>query len=230
MSSGSMSRASSGQLVGGLGQAQDDAVVAPHRLDRHVVAIGQPALDGHRPRRVHRRAERAEQADPPVADLVAEALDDDRAVVGHDTGRLGLLADVLQQVGRRQLVEGVVLAQQRRRLGRRQLAQLADEGAERPAELERPARAVAVPERHLPRLARRRGDGDPLERDVLDAPRRRAEHERLAGAALVDHLLVELADPLAVGQEDAEQAAVGDRPAGRHGQPLRAVTRPARCR
>ena len=42
------------QLVGGLGQAQHDAVVAPHRLDRHVVAIDQPTLDGHRPRRVHR--------------------------------------------------------------------------------------------------------------------------------------------------------------------------------
>ena len=182
------------QLVGRLGQAQHDAVVAPHRLDRHVVLVGQPALDGHRPRRVHRRAERAEQADPPVADLVAEALDDDRAVVGHDTGGLGLLGDVLQQVGRRQLVEGVVLAQHRGGLGRRQLAQLAHERAERPAQLERPARPVAVPERHLPRLARRRRDGDLLERDVLDAPRRRAEHERLAGPALVDHLLVELAD------------------------------------
>ena len=32
---------------------------------------------------------------------------------------------------------------------------------------------------------------------------RRAEQERLARAALVDHLLVELADPGAVGQEDA---------------------------
>ena len=43
-----------GQLVGGLGQADDDAVVAPHRLDRHVVPLHQPPLDGHRPRRVHR--------------------------------------------------------------------------------------------------------------------------------------------------------------------------------
>ena len=111
MSSGSIWNASSGHLVGGLGQAQHDAVVAPHRLDRHVVAVGEAALDRHRPRRVHRRAERAEHAHAPVADLVAEALDDDRAVVGHDAGRLGLLVDVLQEVARGELVEGVVVAQ-----------------------------------------------------------------------------------------------------------------------
>jgi hypothetical protein len=57
--------------------------------------------------------------------------------------------------------------------------------------------------------ARCRGDGDPLERDVLDAPRGRAEQERLAGPALVDHLLVELAHPGAVGQEHAEQPRSG---------------------
>ena len=105
-------------------------------------------------------------------------------------------------------------------------AQFADERAERPAQLERPARPVAVPERHLARLARRRRHRHPLERDVLDPPRRRAEHERLPRPALVDHLLVELADPLAVGQEDAEQATVGDRPPGRDGEALGPVPRP----
>ena len=82
------------QLVGRLGQAEHDAVVAPHRLDGDVVAIDQPALDGHRPRRVHRRAERAEDAHPPVADLVAEPLDHDGAIVGHHAGGLGLLVEV----------------------------------------------------------------------------------------------------------------------------------------
>jgi hypothetical protein len=47
------------------------------------VVVGKAALDGHGPWRVHRRAERREQAHPPVADLVAEALDHDGAVVGH---------------------------------------------------------------------------------------------------------------------------------------------------
>ena len=57
----------------------------------------------------------------------------------------------------------------------------------------------------------RRRDDHPVAGDVLDPPGRRAEQERLAGARLVDHLLVELADPAAVGQVDAVEAAVGDR-------------------
>ena len=63
------------------------------------------------------------------------------------------------------------------------------------------------------------------------------EQERLAGPALVDHLLVELADPGAVGQEHAEEPAVGDGAAAGDGQALRpgpaadrAVRRgPTRC-
>ena len=214
------------QLVGGLRQSDDDAVVAPHRLDRQVERVHQPALDRHRPRGVHRRAERAEDAHPPVADLVAEALDDDRAVVGHGTRGLALLVEVLDEVRRRERVERVVLAEARfGRLGR-EIADLAHERPERPAELERAARTVAVPERHLAGLARRRRDRDALERDVFDAPRRRAEHERLAGAALVDHLLVELADAGAVGEEHTEQPAVGDRAAARDRQPLGSVAGP----
>ena len=83
-------------------------------------------------------------------------------------------------------------------------------GADRPTQLERPTRAVAVPERHLAGLARGGRDDDALVGDVLDAPGGGAQQERLARAALVDHLLVELADPGAVGQEHAVQAAVGD--------------------
>ena len=86
---------------------------------------------------------------------------------------------------------------------------------DRAAELERPARLVAVPERHLARLARRGRDHDAVERDVLDPPRGRAEQEHLAAPALVHHLLVELADAAAVGDEHAEEAAVGDRAAVR---------------
>ncbi len=67
------------ELVGRFGQADHDPVVAPHRLDRQIETIHEAALDGHRPRRVDRSAERAQQAHPPVADLVAEALDHDRA-------------------------------------------------------------------------------------------------------------------------------------------------------
>src|SRR5690606_33426625 len=86
---------------------------------------------------------------------------------------------------------------------------------------ERSTRAVAPPERHLAGLTGRGGDDHAIVRDLLDAPRARAEQERLAGAALVDHLLVELADARAVGQEHAEQPAVGNGAAARDGQALR---------
>ena len=69
----------------------------------------------------------------------------------------------------------------------------------------------------------RRGDQHPVVGDVLDPPRRRAQGEDVADPGLVDHLLVELTDPglLLADQEDAEQPAVGDRPAAGDGQPLR---------
>ena len=77
--------------------------------------------------------------------------------------------------------------------------------------------ALAVPERHRPRHARRRRDDHAVARDLLDAPGGGAEQERLPRARLVDHLLVQLAHPAPVGQVDAEQppvrdgAGVGDR-------------------
>ena len=159
-----------GKLVGGLGESQHDSVVTPHRLDGDAGVVGEMALDGHRPRGVDGCAERAEMPDPPVADLVTEALDDYRAIVGDDPRGFGLLDEVLQQVARCQLVEGMVVTKPARRGLRRRLAQLAYEGAEGPAQLEWPARAVAVPERHLARFAGRGGDRHPLERDVLDPP------------------------------------------------------------
>ena len=147
-------------------------------------------------------------------------------IVRHHAGRLHLLGQVEHHVGRRPGVEAVVGAQPLLGLGRRQLPDLPEEGAERPAELQRAPRPVTVPERHLARLPRRRRHDDALEADVLDPPGRRAEQERLAGPALVDHLLVQLAHPGAVGQEDAEEAAVGDGAAARDGQAPRAVPGP----
>ena len=95
----------------------------------------------------------------------------------------------------------------------------------RPSSASRPG-TVAVPERHLAGLAGRGGDHDPFEGDVLDAPGRGTEQEGLAHPGLVDHLLVELADPCAVGQEDAVQAAVGDGAARGHRQALRTGAAP----
>jgi hypothetical protein len=221
------------QVLGRLGQADDDAVVAPEHLGAEgartgVVAevVRETGADDRRPGRVDPCAERRVEADAPVADLVAEALDDQRAVVGHHPGRLGLLVEVGHDVGRRPLVERVHGAEPLVGLLGGQRPDGAHELAHRPAQLCLSTRTVAVPERHLAGLAGGGGDHDPFEGDVLDAPCRGAEQEGLAHPGLVDHLLVQLADPCAVGQEDAVEAAVGDGAARGHRQALRAGTAP----
>ena len=69
-------------------------------------------LDRERPRRVHAGAERGEDADAPVAELVAEPLDHDRAVVGHRGGGR-LLGDVGHEVVGGERVEPELVAQRR---------------------------------------------------------------------------------------------------------------------
>ncbi len=83
-----------------------------------------------------------------------------------------------------------------------------------------------MPEGHGAGDPGRRRDDDAVARDLLDAPGGGSEQERLPGASLVDHLLVELADPAAVRQVDAEQAAVRDGPRVGHGERARAGPRP----
>ena len=78
----------------GVGQVHDDPVVGPQRLGVDAVLGAQPRADRQCPRSVDARAEGCEHAETPVADLVAEALDDDRAIRRQHTGRLALLAEV----------------------------------------------------------------------------------------------------------------------------------------
>ena len=215
-----------------LRQPDGDAVVRPDGLDLHPEALLEAGLQGQRPRRVDPPAERREQRQPPVPELVAEALDDDALVGRQGAGRLALVLEVGEQVLGGQLVEVVLLAQPR--LGRRPgpvgaagevALDLADERAHRRAQLDRPADRVALPERQLAGDAGRRADRDPVAADLLDPPAARAEDDDVAvhpGAELVDHLLVELADAPAgrarlADHEHAEQAAVRDRPAARDG-------------
>ena len=160
---------------------------------------------------MHAAAERGQDADAPVADLVAEALDDDRPVGGDDPGRGLLLAEERDEVPRGERVEAVVLldASDRRVVG--ESRQLARGLADLLAELGGPPHSLAFPERGDARGARRRRDEHAVARDLLDPPGRGAEDERLPLPGLVHHLLVELADaPAAVGEEDAEEPAVGD--------------------
>ena len=120
-------------------------------------------------------------------------------------------------------------------------------------ELQRASGPVAVPERHLPRLAGGRGDHHLVLGDLLDAPAGGAEHEHLALPRFEHHLLVELADPpllaacgaanapafglrpprggaagLPGRQEHAVQTAIGDGAGICHGDAGGALARPKR--
>ena len=217
------------QLLGrrrriGVRQVERDPVVRPDRLHLEPERVAQSGADRHRPRGVHARAERGEDADAPVADLVAEALDHDCPVGGHGSRRRLLLAQEREQVACGALVEAVPLGQPLDRL-------LVGEGGELPrgladllAELVRPPHPLALPERHRAGNTGGRRDEHAVARDLLDPPRRGAEQEGLPRARLVHHLLVELADaPAAVDEMDAEEAAVGDRARVRDREPPRAV-------
>ena len=172
------------------------------------------------------RAVRAVHDEAPVAELVAEPLDDDGAVVGHVAGGRALLVEVGEQVVGGPGVEAGSHDPGARRLGV-EGAKLADEGAHALAELGWPAEGVALPERQPAGLSGGGRDQDPVVGDVLDAPGGRAEREDVADAGLVDHLLVELADPglLLADEEDAEQPAVGDGAAAGDREPLGAWAR-----
>ena len=204
-----------------LGQPDHHPVVGVHGLDLEAEALPDPGLDGLGPGGVDLGPEGRVDADPPVAQLVPEALDHDGAVVGQDPGGLALLVQVGGQVGGGEVVQAGRAEPLGPGLGG-QAGQLAQEPAQGPAQLDRPPQHVAVPERQLARLAGGRGDQHPVVGDVLDPPGRGAEGEHLPDPGLVDHLLVQLADPGGPlpDQEDAEQSPVGDGPAGGDGQAL----------
>ena len=213
----------------GLGKSDDEPVVGPHRLGV-AAGLGADAFHhGHRPRRVDASAERRQQTDPPVAELVARPLDHDGAVVGHGAGGGGLVGEIAQHVLGRARVEVVVLGQPLDRRRGRHLAQAAHQLADVAPQLQRPSGRVRLPERHLPRLSRSGGDQHAIVGDLLDAPRRGAEQEGLADAALEDHLFVQLADargrPAIAGEEHAVEAAVGNRAAVDHRDPPRPLAR-----
>ena len=145
-----------------------------------------------------------------------------------------LIAQVLEQVLGGARVEIVLARQSIDGGGRRQSQQVVHQAADREPELQRPARAVAFPERHLARLARRGRHQHAVVRDLLDAPRRGAEHERFADAALEHHFFVELADARrarpGADQEHAEQPAIGNRAAVGDRHALGAFARADRSR
>jgi len=200
------------QLLG-VGEAQDDPLLGVHDLRLEPRLVREPPLDGGGPRRVHARAEGREEADAPVPELVAETLNHDRPVGRHHPRRLELIVHVGREVLRREVVERRARADPAGGLLARNGGELAQERADRAADLDRPPRPLPLPEGEPSGLPRRGGDDHAVAQDLLDPPGRGPEGDAVAEARLEDHLLVQLADARpAFAEVDGVVAAVGDRP------------------
>ena len=172
-----------------------EPVVAPERLDVGAGLLADFRRDGHRPRRVDAPAPRRQDADAPVAELVAHALDDDRwsrrgrrawrpSDRGGSASRFSA-ARASRSWSRVRRSMAAAGGRRRRSCISRPIASPSSSG--------RPARSP-FQNGILPGSPGRRRDQHAIVRDLLDPPRRGAEHEGFADAALEDHLLVELAD------------------------------------
>jgi hypothetical protein len=173
-------------------------------------------------------AERGEQAQPPVAQLVAEALDDDPPIGRQRAGDLALVLEVHQEVVGGPLVEVVALAQPaaggpsaRVAAGRSPSISPTNAPSARPSSMGRPT-ASPCQNGSLPGTP---GAGLTVTRSwPISSIRQELAPSVITSpdTALVDHLLVELADSAAdlpglADHEHAVQAAVRDRAAARDG-------------
>ena len=149
-----------------------------------------------------------QHAQPPVADLVAEALDHDRPVGRDDARRLPAARAGTRPGCWRRARRGRSRARALRRLVDRPARERADRLAEllRAPDRRRPSRTGPRPAGPGAGVTITRSRPISSIRQVV-APSRNV----WPGPRLVDHLLVELADAAAVGERDGVQAAVGDR-------------------
>ena len=67
----------------GVGETQNEAVVGGHGFDVGTSGVGDLRGGGHGPGGMNAVAERSKDADAPVAELVADAFDDDVAIIGN---------------------------------------------------------------------------------------------------------------------------------------------------
>src|SRR5688500_3552006 len=114
--------------------------------------------------------ERCQEAEAPVSDLVPEPLDDDRAIGRDARGGRFLLPEKGHEVRRRPVVEGVLAGKPRCRFLVVEGYELASGAADLTPKLERPADALAFPERDNTGDPRRRGNKHTVARDLLDPP------------------------------------------------------------
>ena len=115
-----------------VGQPHHDPVVGRGRFLVDAVAFAQPPSHGQRQRPVHPKPIRRVQDHPPIAQLVAEPLDQQGGVGRHDRGGGALLVQQPPQVVRRIFVETQSRTTAIECLAA-QPGQLAREGAERGA-------------------------------------------------------------------------------------------------
>jgi hypothetical protein len=168
-----------GWLGIGVGNPDHDAVVGRHRLAVDAVALAEAGVDRQRPWCVHWRAVRRVDHQPPVAQLVAESLDDEALVAGDDLGRLPLFGDVADEVFGRERVQSV-LFDHSPALSLGEPGQLTMKLADRCPQFGRAAQGVALPERQPAGDAGCGGDEHLVVGDVLDAPGSGAEGEDVA--------------------------------------------------
>jgi hypothetical protein len=163
----------------GLREPDHDPVVRVHGLDLEAETVPDPRLDRLGPGRVDLGPEGRMHAHPPVAKLVPEAFDHDGAVVGKHAGGVALLVQILDEVPGGELVQpgGPEPLQAG---GRGQRVELAQERAQGPAELDRPARRVPVPKRKGAGDPRGRHHHDAVVRDLDDPPAGCAQHDDVA--------------------------------------------------
>ena len=206
----------------GVGQADQQAVVVVQALRAVAEPLPQPGLDRQAQGQVQAAAERAEQDHLPVAELIARRLDHQRAVGRQAAGDEELPLDVAAQVARRGVVEEVIAPQPVEAVGRlHPLGELAQEAADGETEVGAAADVLAAPERHQRRRRLGRADQDAIGLDAVQSPGVGAQQEHVAGAALVDELLVQLADAHVAGVGGV-LAGVGNGAAAGQGQALAA--------
>ena len=92
--------AAPGRLLG-VGEVDDDPVVGPDRVGLEPELLTDPRAEREPPGSVHAAPVRGQDAQTPVADLVPEALEDDRPIARDHPGGVLLLAQELDQVAGR---------------------------------------------------------------------------------------------------------------------------------
>src|SRR5690606_13392490 len=97
-----------GRLVA-VGDREHNAIIAPYRLNIVTDAIGDGRAQRESPRCMHARTERRQDADAPVAELIAESLDRNVAIGGQSARDVALLLEVVEQVPRGTLIETVLI-------------------------------------------------------------------------------------------------------------------------